>query len=161
VTTPRLRTPAVHRAAALALAGAAALALAGCSATNPVTTTKAYAASDGVNQSLGALTFGNLLVLTAAKDDPGTVLGSVTNAASRDASVTIGIAGDETAITVPAGGTVLLGPEATAVPLGSVPAPPGALAELVLASTTDGSVSVRVPVLDGTLSQYATLVPTP
>ena len=160
MTTPRLRTPAVQRVTALALA-ASALVLAGCSATNPVTTTKAYAASDGLDQTLGSLTFGNLLVLTAAEGDPGTVLGSVTNAATSEATVTIGIAGDETTLPVPAGATVLLGPETTAVPLSSVPAAPGALVELVLASTADGSVTLQVPVLDGTFPQYATLVPSP
>ena len=160
MTTPRLRTPAVRRAAALTLA-ATALTLAGCSATNPVTTNVAYAASDGVDETLGSLTFGNLLVLASADQAPGTVLGSVTNAADHDATLTIGIAGDETTLTVPAGATVLLGPDASAVPLRAVPAPPGALVELVLTSDLDGSVTRRTPVLDGTLEQYATLVPTP
>ena len=160
MTTPRPRTTTVRRAAALALA-ASALTLAGCSATNPVTTSKPYAASDGVDESLGALSFGNLLVLSAATGDPGTVLGSVTNAAARETSVTIGVAGDTTTLAVPAGATVLLGPEHTVVPLGAVDAPPGALVVLDLASDADGSTSLQVPVLDGTFPQYATLVPTP
>ncbi len=160
MTTPSLRTTAVRRAAALTLA-ASALTLAGCSATNAVTTTKAYAASDGVDATLGSLSFGNLLVLSAAKGDPGTVLGSVTNAATSKATVTIGIAGDTATLSVPAGATVLLGPDHTAVPLSSVSEPPGALITLDLASDADGSTSLQVPVLDGTFAQYATLVPTP
>lgn len=160
MTTPRLRMPAVRRAAALSLA-AATLLLAGCSATNPVTTSKPYAASDGVDQRLGSLTFGNLLVLSAADKAPGTVLGSVTSSADRDATLTIGLAGDVTSVAVPAGATVILGPDATAVPLATVPAPPGTLVDLVLTSDLDGAVTLKVPVLDGTLEQYATLVPTP
>ncbi len=75
--------------------------------------------------------------------------------------MTIGLSGDVTSVVVPAGETVILGPEAGEVPLATVPAPPGSLVTLVLTSDVDGSVSVQVPVLDGTLEQYATLVPTP
>ena len=154
-----LRTSAARRTAALVLA-ASAFALTGCSATNPVTTNQEYAASDGVDARLGELEFGNLLVLTAEQGAPGTVLGSVTNHSERSMTVQIGLADDATSMRVPAGGTLLLSPENTAVDLAGVPAPPGALVELVLGSDTEGSTSLQAPVLDGTLKQYASLVPT-
>ena len=161
MTTLRPRTPAPARVAALALAAAAALSLTACSATNPVTTNQPYAASDGLDATLGSLEFGNLLVLSAAQDAPGTVLGSVTNTSDTGARLEIGMSGDLTPVAVPAGETVLLGPQDTAVDLATVPAPPGALVEIVMSSDTDGSASLRTPVLDGTLEQYATLVPQP
>ncbi|WP_372593897.1 hypothetical protein [Actinotalea sp.] len=157
---PALRRPAPARAAALLLA-AAALSLTGCSATNPVTTNQAYAASDGVDITLGGLQFGNLLVLSAEQGAPGTVLGSVTNTAGADVRLEIGLSGELTTLAVPAGETVLLGPDDAAVDLATVPSPPGALVEVVMTSDADGSATVMAPVLDGTLEQYAALVPQP
>ena len=153
-----LRTSAARRSAALLLA-ASALTLTGCSATNPVATNQEYAASDGVDARLGELEFGNLLVLTAEQDAPGTVLGSVTNRSDRSMTVQIGLAGDETSMRLSAGETLLLSPEDAAVDLAAVPAAPGALVELVLGSDTEGTTSLQAPVLDGTLTQYAPLVP--
>ncbi len=158
MSTSQPRLTAARLGAGLALA-VGALALSGCSATNPVLTNEPYAASDGVNQTLGPLSFGNLLVLAAERDAPGTLLGSVTNASDRVARVEIGLAGTPTTVEVPAGATVILGPEATPVDLGTVPVPPGALVEVMLGSDADGTTSVQAPVLDGTLEYYATLVP--
>lgn len=136
------------------------LALSACSATNPATTNVDYAASDGVDLTLGSLDLGNLLVLAASEGAPGTVLGSVTNGGSERTSVQIGLPdADPVTLQVDAGETVLLGPDQEPVDLDAVPAPPGALVELTVGSEADGTTSLQVPVLDGTLEQYADLVP--
>jgi hypothetical protein len=135
------------------------LVLAGCSATNPDTTTRDYAASDGVDLTLGDLDLGNLLVLAAEEGAPGTLLGSVTNTGSDATTVQIGLADDATSVEVGPGETVLLGPDQEAVDLAAVPVAPGALVDLAVGSEVDGTTTVRVPVLDGTLEQYADLVP--
>lgn len=134
--------------------------LAGCTSRTPITAEE-YAASDGVDLTLGSLDAGNLLVLAAELDAPGTVLGSLTNTGDADLLVSIGLADAQIEIALPAGTTALLGPDQTPVDLASVPAPPGALVELTVATDADGATSLQVPVLDGTLEAYADLVPQP
>ncbi|HEY3438491.1 MAG TPA: hypothetical protein VGK35_12460 [Actinotalea sp.] len=157
------RLPA-RRSAPLAVAALLVATLAGCSATNEITTEKAYAASDGIRTELGSLTFSNVLVLTTEKGAPGTVLAAVSNEGTQDSHVTIGQTGTSglRSITVKAGQTVIVSPKADAtVDLPSVEAAPGGLEGLTLTSDVGGSKDVQVPVLDGTLAEYATLVPSP
>ncbi|MBC7291329.1 MAG: hypothetical protein H5T83_08350 [Actinotalea sp.] len=150
-----------RRAASVAAALAASALLAGCSATNPITTLLDYDPSDGVSQVVGDLRAGNLIVLTAEEGGPGTIVGFVTNRGSQDASVVLEVAGEQgDAIEVPAGGTVLLGPQGDeTLDVGAVPAPPGSKIEVTLRSDVAGSATVEIPVMDGTLEEYADLVP--
>ena len=155
-----LRSRAVG--AVITAATAATLTFAGCSATNPIATQNDYAPSDGVGAQLGDVSFGNLLVLTSAEGEPGTLLGSVTNRGRDDVKVTLGLSDGAAGppIDVRAGDTVLLGPEKdVTLELDAVPAPPGAVVDLAVSSDAGGSSTVGVPVLDGTLPEYADLVP--
>ena len=139
---------------------ALALALTGCSATNTITTQADYAASDGVRAELGDLRLGNLLVLTSAEGEVGTLIGSVTNDGSQDAAVDITVGESTTALAVDARSTVVLGSQdGEQVEIESVPAPPGAFVAVTVTSDVGGTMTVRVPVLDGTLPEYADLVP--
>jgi hypothetical protein len=151
------------RLAAAPVVAVALVALAGCSATNEITTDKPYSASDGVRAEVGDVTAENLFLLSAAKGDPGALQGALTN--NGDQSIQVKIAGeqdsDSTDVRVPAGQTVLLGADGKDVQLGSVPVEPGATTPLTLTTGSAGSVTLEVPVLDGTLPEYATLVPTP
>jgi len=147
--------------AALALA---ALLLAGCSALSPITTAYPYNPSDGVRVELGStLKAENLLVISAAKDKPGALVGGLTNLGTADARVTLAPQGASKAtVRVPAGGTVLLGSDLDPpIELDTVSVPPGALLPVTISTPDGGSEQVSVPVLDGTLPQYATLVPSP
>lgn len=136
------------------------LALTGCSATNSITTTVPYDPSDGVGLVLGDVELSNILVLSAAEGAPGTLLGSATNRGGGEAELTIGLGdGGGTTIGLDAGETVLLGPEHEPVDLEAVPAPPGALVTLHVDSDAGGATTLDVPVLDGTLPEYADLVP--
>ena len=164
MTSPRPRTP---RAAALAtVLAVAGLTLAGCSATNPITTQDQYSASDGVRVTLGDVRGSNLLVLSAAKGAPGLMQGGLINEGSEDRSVTLAIGDEETVVELGPQETVLLGAGRAAedgfaeVLFAALDAEPGSVVQVTLATPEDGSIDVSVPVLDGTLPEYATAVPT-
>ena len=91
----------------------------------------------------------------------GTLLGFVANRGAQDASVVLAVGGEQSgSIDVPAGGTVRLGPDGDeTVDLSAVPGIPGSKLEVTVTSDVSGAASVEVPVLDGTLPEYADLVP--
>ena len=80
---------------------------------------------------------------------------------TQDASVVLTVGGEQSgSIDVPAGGTVNLGPDADeSVDLAAVPGIPGSKLEVTVTSDVSGAATVQVPVLDGTLPEYADLVP--
>ncbi|MCC2307348.1 hypothetical protein [Cellulomonas chengniuliangii] len=148
-----------------ALAGVVALVsagLAGCSATNTITTQMDYAASDGVRATLGDVTAQNLLIITAGEGEEGALQGAFTNAGRDDLTVTLSTEDDVelAAVPVAAGATVLLGGSSGDIVTFTSPGAPGAAVPLVLSTGAAGAESIFVPVLDGTLSEYADLVPT-
>ena len=141
------------RGAAAALSLAVAAGLAACS---PLTTDRPYAASDGVRVVVGeGVHVENLLVLTSAEGAPGALQGGLVNDGASDVTIAI----DTLRFDVPARTTVLLGgdsgEEAT---LAAVAAAPGDVLRLAV-GTPDDATEVPVPVLDGTLSEYAPHVP--
>jgi hypothetical protein len=147
---------------AVALSAGAVLALAGCSATNPIATSEAHNVVDGVQADLGGDVGGrNLLVLTSGEGEPGIMSGALTNQSRDDVEVELSSEGnDPVTIDVGAGQTVLLGgDDGEDVELDTVDAAPGALLTMTLSTQSGGSVDVPVPVFDGTLPQYADLVP--
>ncbi|UJP40932.1 hypothetical protein [Cellulomonas palmilytica] len=167
------------RAAVAATGLAAALVLAGCSATNPIQTQDQYDASDGVSVRLGDVRASNLLIVSAGEGEEGVLLGGLTNTGKEDATVTVTFAApgegadaapaaDPTTIDVPARSTVLLtgsaGSEAddttVDVRVAQTPAAPGGVAVVGVDVDIAGSQTVQVPVLDGTLPDYAPLLPT-
>lgn len=159
---PGARHSAPRRAALVVpvLAGAV-LALGACSATNPMTTKNDYQASDGVAADIGDLHLGNLIVLTAEEGGAGTVIGYARNRGPEQVTATIEVDGDGGTVRLGGGETASIGPERDSeVEVGSVPAPPGALVEVTITSDA-GEVTVQAPVLDGTLPEYAELVPEP
>lgn len=161
------RPPALAlRLVGAGVAGLVALTVSGCSAVNQVTTNTPYALSDGVRTTLGPIVADNLLVVSSGKGEPGVVSGALTNNSTDPVQVTLTAAGQKTGSTlrVDAGGTVYLGTGTDVgehVPVASVDAAPGQVVALTLAAPSAGTTTVQVPVLDGTLPQYATLVPTP
>lgn len=160
----RLR-PRTSRAAA-GLVAVAALALTGCSATNPITTIGAYDASDGAGLQVGDVRALNLIVVAEAEGEPGVLTGALANDAQDAEDVTLTVAGgDPVEVTVAGGSSVLLGVsdapagyETLDVPVAAVDTAPGGLTTVTVASSSAGSVDVRIPVLDGTLPEYAELL---
>ncbi|WP_369369953.1 hypothetical protein AB1046_14200 [Promicromonospora sp. Populi] len=148
--------------AVAAVSAAGALLLAACA---PTTTTLTYDPSDGVGVSvLGEeqtdLRGINLMVISAAEGEAGNVLGALANETADDVSFTLEAPGaSPVTVAVPAGGTVYLGTETgQAVQLDTVDAAPG---EYVTATLTVGADSrdFELPVLDGTLPEYADYLP--
>jgi hypothetical protein len=158
----RARSSFPYRLAAAGIVALVGATLAGCSATNPITTARAYSPSDGVRATLGDITAENLLVLTSAQGAEAALQGALTNRGAT--AVTVSLSSDTGAIgnvTVGADHTVLLGgADGTTLTFTSANAP-GALDPVTLATGPGGTLAVSVPVLDGTLPEYATLVPTP
>lgn len=146
-------------AAALLLTGAAALGVGACS---PITTMNVYAPSDGVRGDLGTqIRVENLMILSPAEGAEGTVLGAVVNQATSPVDVTLTIDGVSGGIqlNVPAQETLLLSPDHEVVSLPTVPVRPGAVTSVQISTPESGSITLDVPVLDGTLPEYEEYVP--
>lgn len=146
-------------AAALLLSGATALGVGACS---PITTMQPYNPSDGVRGVLGTqISTDNLMILTDAEGSQGLLLGGVTNKSGDEAQVSFAVDGASGAldVTVPSHSTLLLGPEHEEVIVPSVPAPPGAVVKMTVSTAQSGSITLSVPVLDGTLPAYDPYVP--
>ena len=145
---------------ALAL-GVAGLALA-LSACSPITTDEPYAASDGIRAQVGDLEVLNLMIVSASKGAEGRLLGAATSSSAEPDTLTI--AAQDGSIDVPvtlgAGETVnFSGAEDEAILIDDVPVAPGANVLVTLMNSAGESVDVYVPVLDGTLAEYADVVP--
>ncbi|MFV0286712.1 MAG: hypothetical protein ACK5IM_10070 [Demequina sp.] len=143
--------------ARLAAASLAAVALAGCSYVNPITTHKNYSASDGTQLVVGDVSALNLIVLTAAEGSPATLIGTLVNDTDEDIAVEVSIDGEtSTSLTVEADSTLKLGPQdGDAEVSGSATAAPGSIVVVGFTANLSEVDSVDVPVLDGTLPEYA------
>ena len=152
-----MKKSVLARIAAVAVAG---VAIAGCSAVNPITTTRHYAASDGLQVEIGEARGLNLLVVTTAVGAPAVLTGSVYNPNSTDLTVTFSIDGTtKTDVSVPAGMTTQLGPEDGQVLVtGAAPVAPGLIAQITIGSTVSGVFATPVPVVDGTLPEYEKVI---
>ncbi|WP_407344630.1 hypothetical protein [Pengzhenrongella phosphoraccumulans] len=148
------------RPLAAGMVALAAVAITGCS---PLTTTKPYAPSDGVRVVLGStFSAANLLIISEAEGEPGVLVGGLTNKSDSPISVTLSPKGaTEATVRVPAGETVLLGGDNDPpLEIDKVGVAPGAVLPMTISTRDGGSEDVSIPVLDGTLPQYANLVPT-
>jgi hypothetical protein len=159
------RLPRLPRLTSVAAVGLA-LAVAGCS---PITTAEPYAASDGIRVELGEQVRGqNLMILTRAAGEPGVLLGGLVNDGETATDVTVTIGSETVLLAIDAGQTVLLGaPGATStsnlgveeVAIASVPGAPGSFTDVRIETPESGSVTVGVPILDGTLESYEPVTP--
>lgn len=151
------------RPAALAAVILAAVVTAGCSATNPLATTIEYAPSDGVEGRSGDLTLTSVLIVTDEEGAPGNLIARAVNDGNDPIGMVLSGSDEaefEYSLDVAPNDTVDIGPEGQQVLIDSVDAVPGALVPVT--ATIDGGepIELTVPVLDGTLEEYADLVPT-
>jgi hypothetical protein len=160
-----LRTSRRPTAAAGFALGLAALAVvtSGCNLNSPVAKAN-YQASEGADLTLGNVRLSNFVVVAAAKDKPGVVVGAVSTDGAKPVQVTISVLNGgssigETTVTAEPGKLANLasGEGASAIQLSSVPVQPGA--NLTLRATTDGGgKDVTLPVvLAG--EQYKSITP--
>lgn len=143
--------------AGLVLGGAAALALGGCSLVTPINTMGPYSPATGVRVDLSPeVSLENLLLLTTDAEQPALLIGLAANRSKTEPA--------EIAVTTEDGTEVYSATlEAEAienlndnpVTLTDTEATPGSTVNLTVSGAEAGAQSVPVPVLDGTLEQYA------
>ena len=155
-TTPRHRLRAVLGAAVLG-----STLLGGCAVFSPVQTDYAYQAADGVNATFGDLDVRNLAVVADAKDAPGALVGQLVNTSTEDIDVSLSSEGSEPVeVTVPRHGTVSLGEGGESATLSTVPAAPGEVVTIAIATSGTGQNVLTTPVLPP-LGYYEDFTPAP
>lgn len=150
----------------IAVAASIALGTAGCEFMTEAGTTKGYDASDGVSTSVGAVDVRNAILLTKT-GERARLVASLVNTADSTRRVTIepgDHAGQSVTVVVPGNSSVDLGSTAPTAPevvfprLGSKP---GSLARVYFTYPGAAGKSIQVPVLNGAMQAYSTLLPTP
>ncbi|WP_350349294.1 hypothetical protein ABIQ69_05060 [Agromyces sp. G08B096] len=150
------------------LAASAALALgivigaSGCSMVTYQATTEHYDASDGISANVGTLDLRNILVITEAGEEDASLVFTVSNSGEDDAELTAEPVdgGEPVTLEVEAGSQVVLGADGDEpLTLEGLSADPGALVSIYFSAEGAEGVELRVPVLDGSLPEYADLLP--
>lgn len=152
-------------AASIALAAAVAAGLAGCNMISEQRTTTSYSASDGVAVSVGDFELRNLMVLTDGESfetTTGSLVGAVVNHSGDAGSISISAGSARAQVAVPSeSGLVPIGyNDGEQVMLTGAKLQVGGTVELTFTAGGGSTVTAHVPVLDGTLAEYSTLVPT-
>ncbi|GAA2751963.1 hypothetical protein GCM10009869_18010 [Amnibacterium kyonggiense] len=162
-------------AASIAVTVLTATVLAGCQFVTPQQTARSYTPSDGVNGTAGDVAIRNVFLVDGT-EDTASLIGVLANNGDSQTSVTLqwtSTAGPETrSVQVPAGGILSMTTDpskldtsvpgdSSAIVLDGVDATPGALFPVTFSTSGGQSSSLRLPVLTGSFSEYATLVPTP
>lgn len=156
-------TKRAQRLSLIAAIGIGAMAFTGCSAINQQSTAMEVTVSDGVQLNMGQLKLRNVLIISEAAGAPGRVIGAFYNQADSDITLTFsGAQGAQTEITVKPGVPLILDDQADKAILSTVAERPGSVEPLELRQSGAGTetATLQVPVLDGTLSEYKSLVPT-
>lgn len=130
----------------------------------PQATTIHYDASDGVSGNVGDIAVRNALLIT---DDDGAAnfIVTVVNQGEKAQSVKVQYeaGGDKVTRSINVQGNAIesLGADSPALTIDDFDGKPGSLFPVFVQYGDATGVELLVPVLDGALSQYSTLVPTP
>lgn len=146
----------------------AAAALTGCSLLNPQTTQLQYVPYDGAEYvAESGLSVHNVLVASEGNGAAGTLLGAIVNDGEETVAVEIA-PGPETGLEaslrtrVEPGTRLDVGPESElSLQLDSVDAGPGELVPMLVTTDLGEVGELLVPIVDGTLEEYAEFVPGP
>jgi len=152
-----------RRAASVILAGAVAFGLAGCSFVATQATLIPYQASDGAAATAGEIEVHNAIALSTDGTDVALVLNIVNNGSPAIVTFQYTDADDaKQDVTVYAdAGLSSIGAEGDdQLVLSNVDVTVGSLLPLYIVDPGTAGEGVLVPVLDGTLPEYAPLVPT-
>lgn len=131
---------------------------------SPIQTTVPYQAANGVSVDLGAVQIRDLVVVSRAKGEAGTLSGMVVNTSAKPVTISFaaGAAGDSVLAQAPADKQARLSGVVgtTPITLPSVDAAPGDIVTLTISTPAGGTSEVSVPVLppDGI---YASITPAP
>ncbi len=135
------------------------MALTGCSAVNEQATTREYAASDGIVESVGPLDLRNVLVVTAGKGEPGAILGTIFNRSESAVRVTLeGGNGSSEVMIEGKDKYVFENEDADDATLEQLRALPGSRIDMSVTVNSEAT-TLSVPVMDGTLAEYREFVP--
>lgn len=142
---------------------ASAVTLSGCQAMSPIQTNVSYQAANGVAVDLGGVQIRDLLVISGAKGEVGTLSGMVVNKGAEPVTITFADANGGSALAkVPPGGQARLsgveGIEPLTLP--AIAAPPGGILKVTVSTPAEGASEVSVPVLLPS-GDYATITPAP
>lgn len=148
--TSRLASPGRRTTAVVAAAMLGATVLAACSTQSPPQTNVPYQPADGINVTLGSIEARGLVLVSAAKNAAGVMVGSLINNGSDPVTVTF-LTQEQAQANETSGPSVDVKPYSqtpiSGIQLANVPAPPGALTTVVLQSAKAGQVFADVPVL--------------
>jgi len=148
----------------LAMTVATAAVLSGCQVMSPVQTTVTYQPANGVAVDLGDVQLRDLVVVSRAKGEVGTLSGMVVNNGTEPVTIsfTAGASGGSVMAQAPADKQTRLSgiPGTAPVTLPSIDAAPGGIVTLTVSTPAAGASEVSVPVLlpDGI---YANITPAP
>lgn len=150
--------------ASAAISALVLLGATGCTFISPQATTIEYSASDGVNVSDadGPIDVRNAFIVANEDGSVGNFIAAVVNPTGDEATLTIAIDGLEPmTVTVPARKTISFGADGEEpLRIDGLDTMPGATIEMHFQSGDGAGTKTEVPVLDGSLSYYADLVPT-
>jgi hypothetical protein len=141
--------------------GAGLLGLTGCGYTNPPQTALQYTASDGIHADVGPVQLRNMLIVASDENQPGRVIGAIYNSSSEDIRVSLnGAAGARAEVDVDMNSSTLLNESTDPVLLSTAGGIPGSLVDITVTEDgTNTTQTIKVPVLDGTLPEYAPYLP--
>ena len=147
--------------AAVALSAAVALGTTGCTFITNQSTTIPYSPSDGVNvnETGGDIIVRNAMVIATEDGSIGNLVGVFIYEGDKSGRINVDIAGTTLTVRVPADDRVSLGADTDPLPIENLGVKPGANVEALFVSGDGEAVPTAVPVLDGTLPEYADLAP--
>jgi hypothetical protein len=152
--------------ATVVLAGAVMVLTAGCNFISPQATTQHYDASDGFSTNVGSVELRNAMVFTKNGDEASlsvTLLN--TSSTARTVKFQYSSFGSDTTVTIPVkahGETrrgTTGGDEQTI--LTGIGKQPGTLLQVYVQYGSSSGKTFKIPVLDASLKEYATLLPSP
>jgi hypothetical protein len=151
-------------AASVAIAGLIVLGASGCEFISPQDTTQINQVADGMNATVGPVGVRNALLVTASGTEASlvaTLVNSSSSSQTLSMPYTSSTGPTTQQVTVPADGSISVRPGAQVdVTLSGISTKAGGLFPVYFTAGS-GKATVRMPVLDGSMSGYETLTPTP
>jgi hypothetical protein len=147
----------VRKLAVVAIAASVALGTAGCTFNSPVATAIQYSPGDGADATVKGVAARNFVYLVNAEGN-GALIGSLVNTTDTPAFPTISSGSMTDPLAINAGAKIDFGYNGKAAIQLGVTAKAGTIIEVTV--TVEGkSKTLNVPVLDGTFSEYASILP--
>lgn len=148
----------VRKLAVVAIAASVALGTAGCTFNSPVATAIQYSPGDGADATVKGIAARNFVYLVNS-DGNGALIGSLVNTTDKPAFPTLSSGSMTDPIAINAGAKIDFGYNGKAAIQLGVTAKAGTIIHVTV--TVEGKSKVmNVPVLDGTFSEYAGVLPT-